>query len=67
MGLYCRGQATRVDPDPGLQGDWLAASYCATGTAICGYRQKVEATGTGLGIGDDTGLNAVELACCPYK
>lgn len=62
VGLYCRGSSTRMDPDPGLVGDWLAPAYCDPGQAICGYRQQVEGP-QASGV-DDTSLNEVEFACC---
>ena len=62
VGLYCRGETTRLEPAPGLVGDWLAAANCDPGTAICGYRQQVEAQNA---FGDDSALNEVDFACCP--
>ena len=62
VGLYCRGETARLEPDPGLVGDWLAAANCDPGTAICGYRQQVEAQNA---FGDDSALNEVDFACCP--
>ena len=64
VGLYCSGAATRLEPDPGIVGNWLAASYSDPGTAICGYRQQVDPAGV---ISDDTALNQVEFACCPTR
>ena len=64
VGLYCTGVATRLEPHPGTLGDWLAASRCDPGTAICGYRQQVDPHNLLL---DDTSLNQVDLACCPAR
>jgi hypothetical protein len=52
---------------PGGQRSWGTwdpfTHRCPIGTAICGINARVEA---GQGIGDDTALNEVTVACCSF-
>ena len=47
----------------GAWGNWSAWKYCYPGYYVCGFRQKVEAN---QGNNDDSAVNGVHLACCPF-
>lgn len=55
-------QQVNADNDApwGTWGNW---KYCPSATYVCGFRQSVEPS---VGSADDTAMNAVQLACCPF-
>ncbi|CAB16498.1 Vitelline membrane outer layer protein 1 [Caenorhabditis elegans] len=46
------------------RGHWTEDLYCPTGFAVCGIQARVEKNETQAGI-DDTGVNNVQVECCP--
>lgn len=45
-------------------GQYTRQQICPTGSAICGIRTQIEGD---QGQGDDSALNNVDFACCPYS
>lgn len=45
-------------------GDYTQEQVCPTSSAICGIRTQIERE---QGSGDDSALNNVDFACCPYS
>ncbi len=44
-------------------GTWRTWYYCPSGTYVCGARVKYESS---VGSADDTAMNGIEFACCPF-
>jgi hypothetical protein len=65
--LNCRveacGAVIKTAPGGTGWGSWKGWTKCPDGTYVCGLEQKVESP---LGDGDDTGVNDIQILCCPF-
>ena len=60
LNLEC-GDGTELHGESSTNwGDWSSMVSCYYGSAICGFKTKVEKAGQS----DDTALNAVSFYCC---
>eukprot|EP01084_Bolivina_argentea_P308399 533278_1 len=60
---YCSSNSDPIVLNKKGKGEWGEQVKCNGNAKVCGFRQKVDFYLHGS-LGDDSGLNAVQLACC---
>ena len=60
--MYCGSTRSSPDTDAG-RGDWSDQVSCPPGSAICGFKIRLE--GDQGPSSDDTAMNDIEMECCP--
>ncbi len=58
-----QGKTVEVMVDAGVWGDWKGWKFCPQRTYACGAQIRFEAQ---QGEGDDTAMNGLMIACCPF-